>query len=146
MSGATPIQKPIQPVVSRPIQKAGLVSIDASQRAQGQILQGISEQEKQIPRLPQYPATQPAPTYAAAEPLQAFGSFASALAVFGSLLTRRPLISALNASAGAMNAIKQNDMITYKQKYEQWQQSVAQAQQQYKNEQQQYDEVIKSNN
>lgn len=55
-------------------------------------------------------------------PLEKFGSVASALAIFGSLLSRRPLTTALNASASAMNAIKQNDAEAYKRHFDEWKQ------------------------
>jgi len=53
-------------------------------------------------------------------PTARFGSAASVLAIFGSLLTRAPLTSALNASASAMNAIKKNDWDTYNASYQTW--------------------------
>jgi hypothetical protein len=53
-------------------------------------------------------------------PLQAFGSPASWLAVFGGLLTRRPLQTSLDASAAAMNAYRQRDLESYDQHLKTW--------------------------
>ena len=61
-----------------------------------------------------------APTAPAADPLKAFGTPAVWLAVLGGMLTRRSLTNSLNAAAAAMGALRQNDMDTYKQKYDEW--------------------------
>lgn len=52
--------------------------------------------------------------------IESFGSAANWLAVFGSLMTRRPLINALNASAGVMQAANQRDEKVFKTAYDKW--------------------------
>lgn len=53
-------------------------------------------------------------------PMEAWGSAAMMLATVGSLLTRQPLTTALNAAAGAMKAFHQNDMDAANLAFDQW--------------------------
>jgi hypothetical protein len=69
---------------------------------------------------PKPPELTPAPKPQDSNPFQTFGSAAGWLAVFGSMLTRAPLTSALNASAGAMNAAKRNNAAEFQQKMDEW--------------------------
>ena len=55
------------------------------------------------------PQLQPPPQQAQTNPLQIWGSSAMWIAALGGLLTRRPLINSLNASAAVLNAYKQHD-------------------------------------
>src|SRR5215469_2321211 len=84
------------------------------------------------------------PEYNETPPLQAFGSMASTLAIFGSMFTRRPLVNALNSSAAAMNAIQQNDYRTFQIKSQEAQQqsdyAAKLAEWQYKRYQTAYDQ------
>lgn len=54
-------------------------------------------------------------------PLHQFGSLASMIGVFGSLFTKNGAVNALNASAAAMNAAKNNDKEAYDNAYKAWQ-------------------------
>lgn len=71
-------------------------------------------------KAPKTPELTPAPKPKESDPFQAFGSAAGWIAVFGSMLTREPLTAALNASAGAMNAVKQNNAQDFQQKMDEW--------------------------
>lgn len=53
-------------------------------------------------------------------PLDAFGSAAGWISVFGSMLTRRPLINSLNASAAVINAQREGDEKKFKDSMEIW--------------------------
>lgn len=55
------------------------------------------------------------------DPFESFGSLASMIGIFGSLLTKKPIVSALNASAAAMKAERDGDYLKYKQAYQTWQ-------------------------
>lgn len=55
------------------------------------------------------PVMQPPPQATQTSPLQVWGSAAMWMAALGGLLTRRPLINSLNASAAVLNAYKQHD-------------------------------------
>lgn len=55
------------------------------------------------------------------DPLENFGSIASMIGIFGSLFTKKPIVSALNASAAAMKAQRDGDYLRYKQAYQTWQ-------------------------
>lgn len=70
----------------------------------------------QPPKLDLPPPPQPKQTSA----LEAWGSAAMVLATVGSLLTRTPLTTAMNAAAGAMKAFKENDLETANQQFAQW--------------------------
>lgn len=51
---------------------------------------------------------------------QAFGSTASVMGILLGALTRAPLTASLNASAAAMTALRQNDLMKYKEAKETW--------------------------
>lgn len=70
--------------------------------------------------IPSIPELTPVPKVENRSPMDAFGSAASWLAVFGSMLTRNPLVSSLNASAGVINAWKEQDAAKAKQDFEVW--------------------------
>jgi len=55
-----------------------------------------------------------------ADPIQNFGSLASIFGILASQFTRKPLTSALNASAAAMTAIRAHDEEGYKSAYQAW--------------------------
>ncbi len=69
---------------------------------------------------------------------ETFGSTAMWLATFGSMLTRRPLINSLNASAGVMNSIKENDAEKFKQQRDTWKDQMEVAKQRFDFENQYY--------
>jgi hypothetical protein len=77
------------------------------------------------------------------DPVKSFGSWASAVGVLGSLLTRRPLSSALNASAAAMNAQRSNDLAAYKEARDAWKENTELAMKQSEYELRVYDGIYK---
>ncbi len=54
------------------------------------------------------------------DPLKSFGSWASALGILAGAITQRGMASSLNASAAAMNAIRDNDMLAYQEAKDSW--------------------------
>lgn len=54
------------------------------------------------------------------DPIQDFGSFASVFAIAASAFTKTPMVNALNASASAMNAIRERKDEEYKLAYTAW--------------------------
>jgi len=56
-------------------------------------------------------------------PLEQFGSVGTIFALAASAFTKQPMVSALNAGAAAMTAIKQSDEAGYKSAYEAWKQN-----------------------
>lgn len=73
-----------------------------------------------LPEVPAPMAVPPPPKFKEPNPVQAFGSIGSMIAIFGSLLARRPLVTAFNGLAGAVKAYQQNDVLRYKIGMEQW--------------------------
>jgi hypothetical protein len=53
-------------------------------------------------------------------PFESFGSIGSIFGIMASMFTKQPMTSALNASAAAMNAIKQRDTEGYRNAYQAW--------------------------
>jgi hypothetical protein len=53
-------------------------------------------------------------------PLEQFGSVGMIFALAGSAFSKTPMVSALNAGAAAMNAMRQSDELGYKSAYEAW--------------------------
>lgn len=53
-------------------------------------------------------------------PIEQFGSIGTIFAMAASAFTRRPMVSALNAGAAAMNAMKQSDEKAYNSAFEAW--------------------------
>ena len=54
------------------------------------------------------------------DPMKTFGSASMFLATFGSLLTRRPLLAALNSGAAVMNAANNKDAASFKAAMDKW--------------------------
>lgn len=57
-------------------------------------------------------------------PIEAFGSLGSVFGIIASAFTHAPMENALNASAGAMNAIREGDEKSYKNAYDAWKQNM----------------------
>lgn len=91
---------------------------DKSYKEGAQKIESIQKYADSVP-VPTF-TPQPQPKEKTADPLAAFGSTASWLAIFGGLMTRHALTNGLNAAAGAMTAIHANDLATYKQQYDEW--------------------------
>ena len=73
---------------------------------------------------------------------QSFGSLASVLGILGSALTRKPIAAALNASAAAMNARKQNDRQGFDDAMKAFNENTTHALEQSKQEQKQYEDAL----
>lgn len=71
-------------------------------------------------KIPSAPTLTPAPEPTQSDPLNGFGSAATWLATFGSMLTRRPLTNALNATADVMEAHRNQDASDFKKKWDKW--------------------------
>lgn len=63
----------------------------------------------------------PAPALHETDPVQAFGSSAMWLAVFGGLLTKRSLTNSLNAAGGVFEAIHKRDLEGFDREFKKWQ-------------------------
>lgn len=79
------------------------------------------QERKEIPNSPP-PQLEPEPQLKdfQTDPWQSFGSFAGVLASLGSLMTRKPLTSALNAGAEVMKARTKGDYQAYTDAYNKW--------------------------
>lgn len=71
-------------------------------------------------------------------PIEAFGSLGSVFGVIASAFTRAPLENALNASAGAMNAIRGGEEKQYEHAYETWKENMKLVEQRQKIQQEQF--------
>ena len=60
------------------------------------------------------------PSYKPDNPLQDFGGMASLIGIFGGMLSRRPLVTSLNAASGAMQAYHQRNLEDYDKQVEEW--------------------------
>lgn len=85
----------------------------------GRLHQSQRETEATAPP-PEIRMPTPPPTSAASDPILAFGQPAMALAVFGSLLTKRPATTAIMAAAGVMKSTGQQDQEILRQNYNTW--------------------------
>ena len=67
--------------------------------------------------------TKPPTTADIPNPLSSFGSVAAAFGMLASLMTRRPLITALNAATGAIVGAREGNQAEFKRNYEVWKQN-----------------------
>lgn len=92
-------------------------------KAKGEKLSAkIEEGNKKLDEIqpPKIPELAPVPKAQQSDPFQAFGSAAGWIATFGSMLTRAPLTSSLNAASAAMNAAKENNAQAFQQNFDVW--------------------------
>lgn len=94
-----------------------------------------------LPALPQYQNIPQAPRQDFADPIKAFQNPAVVLATLGSLLTRSPLTTAMNAGGAAMEAFHKGDMQTAELKRKEWDDAAKQAEAQNKLELEKYKEA-----
>ena len=66
------------------------------------------------------------------DPIEAFGSFGSVFGILASAFTHAPMENALNASAAAMNAIKENDSKAYDRAHKGWEDNMKLVMDRYK--------------
>lgn len=81
---------------------------------------GIQKMDSE--KLPSPPELKKAPEQKdyISDPMQTFGSAAMFLSVFGSLLTKNPLETALNSGAAVMNAANKRDAASFNKAFDQW--------------------------
>jgi hypothetical protein len=120
-------------------QEAGID--DRLQRKQG-VIEDIRKTRPKAPdlALPPPPPEQKEETNA----MQAFGSAASVLGILGGFLTRRPLTTALKASAGAMNAIRAKDQQGFENAIREWKVNVDYVREVNDVQQSRYDAALKA--
>lgn len=75
------------------------------------------------------------------DPAKAFGGWASAFGILAGAITKRPLKSSLNASAAAMNAVRENDLAAYADAKQSWKENTELAIKQAEWEAQAYDQA-----
>lgn len=85
----------------------------------------------------------PQPTVAQTDPSKIWGSSAMLLAGLGGLLTRRPLVTAMNAASKVFQAYKQNDQEAAKQAFDSWKASNENALKLAEFQQKTYEEALK---
>ena len=77
------------------------------------------------------------------DPMKTFGSAAMVLATLGSLMTRRPLTSALNAGAALNHAVAENDASRFKSAFQTWKAETDNAWKMADWQHQHYDDIMK---
>lgn len=92
------------------------------QKGLGRIEKALDDNSKEIDKIPdgKPPQLEPPPEFKQTDPWQTFGGPASFLAMFGSLMTKHPLTSALNAGAGVIEARNKGDYEAYKTAFDKW--------------------------
>ena len=104
----------------------------------------ISEQDDPGPQAPPDLFMPPPPTPPPFNPIHAWASNAMVFAAIGSLLTRSPLTTAMNAAADVVNAYKSNNAAAAKQAFDTWQTQTANALKLHEFELKQYTDAINS--
>ena len=75
----------------------------------------------QVKEKPSFPTLAPEPKPETAnDPMKGYISAIGLLGAVGSMFTRRPLVAAMNASAGVLKSMKEDDAATFKQKFDEW--------------------------
>lgn len=92
----------------------------------------------QVPQLQQVPPPQERTT----DPQKQWGSAAMMLAVFGSLLTRQPLTTAMNSAAAAIKAFHQGDQEAFQTAFKSWQVANDNATKLYEFQQRSYENIL----
>jgi hypothetical protein len=119
-----PKQKPITTSTGAPLAPQSAVPMEDN--LQQELHHNYSRLEDEIKQLR---ANAPQkPEIPKEDPLKAIGSVGAILGVFGSLMTRQPLISGLNALTAGMQSLKKNDFDEYAlkmQEYDKYMQFVA---------------------
>lgn len=93
---------------------------------------GLAEKVMGLKAPEPVPLERPTPPPAPPEmtpPMEAFSSTAALLGAIGAMFTRRPLTTAFNAMAGAMNSVRARDAEGFKRNYQTWQQQAQYVQQ-----------------
>ena len=144
-STAKPVDKPASvasPAAAPTVNpKQGLNNLVQQEQAlRDQYAKDYERMQGKAPVAPELkPWTQKEPE---ADPVKAFGSWASAFGILASALTRTPLTSALNASAAAMTAIRQGDLSRYKDAKETFKENTELAVKNYDLQHKAYDDAL----
>lgn len=80
----------------------------------------------------------------ASTPAEEWGSWAMAFAMLGSLFTRRPMMTAMNAGASVLNAFKAGDAAAAEQSFKQWEVANKNAFELANFQQKAYDDIVKN--
>lgn len=99
--------------------KEAVTSYEGIEKGIGDLTKDYEARKKAVGEAPKYNAEQFSPPKQE-NPVSEFGSFASAMAIIASGLTRAPLTTALNAAAAGMNAVKQTNLQNYEEAYKTW--------------------------
>ena len=126
-TGAAPVTPPPSPSMSSSSDLIGGLQekIASEDKLKSDISTRGAKLEDSLGKLKDMVAAPPTPQQTS--PVQAFGSAATFLATMGSLLTRRHMTNALNASADVMDAFKKNDAAATQQAFTTWKTQVDQA-------------------
>lgn len=121
-------------------QKAGAGAAEAKQIRSGMKQRDmLTSSMDSSPKAPELNKNLPdAPQEKYQDPTQAFTTFAPVLAVFGSLLTRTPMTTAMNAAAAAMKGFHEGDKDAYERQRQIWVDNTEKALDQNKLELEQY--------
>lgn len=113
-----PATKPATPEISAEAKERERLLNEKALRASETVARG--REELADLDVPEAPTLDKAPTRRRTDPMEAFGSTASVLAMIGSAFTKRPMLNALNSAAGVMEAFKANDTARAKEEFDIW--------------------------
>lgn len=107
--------------IGDPVQRTILQKMDQGDKEQKEFTDKKLKDIKNL-ETPKPPTLTPSPDARdfQHDSMQTFGSAAMFLATFGSLLTRQPLVSALNSGAAVMNAVNKQDAAAFDKAFEKW--------------------------
>lgn len=92
----------------------------SADRLDKQTEEGIKKMDSEAVPKPPTLSESPKPENYNRSSMEAFGSAASFLAMFGSLMTKHPLTTALNSGAAVMNAYHAQDATSFKEAMDKW--------------------------
>lgn len=137
----------LAPKLQTPAQKKAVAGMEQSAERSAKLMDALKKRlAEPLPSLPAETAIPKAPNPPAPDPMQAFGQPAVVLALFGSLMTRQPLTTALNSAAAAMNASRRGQLQEAELAREKWKDSLNQALLQSRNELSRYKAVLDQHN
>lgn len=115
-----------------------------SNEAYGQQIKGLREEVGDLPLPPTLRdlPTPPDPKDTLKDPQRALGQFLPALAVLGSLGTRRAATTAFKSAAAAMKAQKENDKELFQDKHQEWKDNMESALDSWNAERDRYLDII----
>lgn len=114
----TPPTRPAPPTISPQAQERERILDEKALKASETV--GKTREDIAALKSPDAPDLDKAPTRRRTDPMEAFGSTASVLAMIGSAFTKRPMLHALNNAAGVIEAFKANDQARAKEEFDLW--------------------------